>query len=88
LDTPEIIWSPDKSKVALAQAKVDYEGTNPDLFSVAIIDLENQSLQTIIRDNPLQMMLKIWLDNNQIELVDLEGKSWIFDLTNNSLTKT
>ncbi len=80
----DIIWSSDKSKVALAQANVDYEGNNPDLFSVAVIDLDNRSIQTIIHDNELEMRPKLWLDN-KIELVDIEGKSWIFDLTNNSL---
>ncbi len=81
----ELIWSPDKSKIAAAQAIVDYEGSKPDLFSVAIIDLENQSLRIIIQDNPLEMTPKIWLDENTIELVDMESKTWVFDLSTNIL---
>ena len=84
----DIIWLSGKNKVVLAQAKVDYEGNSPDLFSVTIIDLNNRSVQTIINDNQLEIRPTKWLDDTKIELTDIEGKIWIFNTTDNSLQES
>jgi hypothetical protein len=80
-----IIWSPNKSKIVFGQATIDDDEKNPNLFSVVVINLANGSRQTIVQDNPLEITPKTWVNENTIELKDIDGKSWIFNLQDNSL---
>jgi len=83
----ELLWSPDMSKIVLGQAIIDEEETKPNIFSVVLINLADNSQQVIVSDSPTQMKPTIWLDNNRIELLDDAGNTWVFNLMDQTLVE-
>lgn len=82
-----MLWSPDMSKIVLGQAIVDYDGVNPDVFSVVMLDLANDSLETVVSDNLVETRPQKWVDENTIELSDSDGKFWIYSLIDKTLSE-
>ena len=82
-----ILWSPDMSKIVLGQAIVDYEGSKPDTFSVEMIDVTNNTRENLVADSSIEIIPKQWAEKDAIEFYSLDGKTWIFNLRDNTLTE-
>jgi hypothetical protein len=83
----EILWSPDMSKIVLGQATIDEEETKPNIFSVVLINLADDSRQMVVSNSSVQMRAQKWIDENKIELSDEDGKTWIFNLIDQTLVE-
>jgi dipeptidyl aminopeptidase/acylaminoacyl peptidase len=81
-----INWSPDGSRIILAQAIVDYMGDSGflDLFSLAVINLRYGSVQDIVMDSKQILYPLTWISEDEVEIKDGEGKRWILDTKDNS----
>ncbi len=82
-----MLWSLDMSKIVLGQAIVDYDGVNPDVFSVVLLDLANDSREILVSDNSVQMRPQKWIDEHTIELSDFDGRLWIYSLIDKTLSE-
>lgn len=86
----DILWSPDMSKLVLGQAIInlapDFE-PDPNIFSIVLIDLADNSQQLVVSDNFLFTRPVEWLDANRIKLLDEDAKFWIFNLTDQTLVE-
>jgi hypothetical protein len=86
----DILWSPDMTKLVLGQAIInmapDFE-PDPNIFSIVLINLGDNSRQLVISDNLLFTRPVKWLDENRIELLDEDAKYWIFNLTDQTLVE-
>jgi hypothetical protein len=83
----EMLWSPDMSKIVLGQAIIDEEETKPNIFSVVLINLADNSRQVVVSDNTFQMRPRKWIDANRIELSNEDGKIWVFNLIDQTLVE-
>lgn len=86
----DILWSPGMSKLVLGQAIInvapDFE-PNPNIFSIVLIDLADNSQQLVVSENLSFTRPIKWLDENRIELLDDDAKFWIFNITDQTLVE-
>lgn len=52
-----------------------------------MINLADNSSEILVSDNPVQMTPKEWIDENRLELSDSDGKTWIYNLTDKTLSE-
>jgi len=84
----DILWSPDMSNLVLGQAIINMAPDfkpDPNIFSIVLINLGDNSQQLVVSDNFSFTRPVKWLDENKIELFDEDWKTWIFNLTDQTL---
>jgi hypothetical protein len=88
----DILWSPDMSKLVLGQAIIDPNTlnsdvieTNPNIFSIVLINLADNSRQLVVSDNLTFTRPMKWHNENRIWLLDENAKDWIYDVADQIL---
>lgn len=81
----KFLWSPNTSKIVLAQATIDVQEIQPNSFSIVAISLADASYQILVPDSSAQMTPETWIDENTLELSDTDGKVWVYNFTDQTL---